>query len=104
MRRKLAIIGVGVALLAAALVGLGLAAFDDEETIKGPNAERAARAALQSTGGGTLLGVEKGDDGNSVYEVEIRTSDGNVAEVLLDRNFAVMETVSGDDDDGGDDD
>jgi hypothetical protein len=97
MRRKLATIAIGAGLLG--LAGVGFAGIgDSEETITGPNAERAERAALRATGGGTVLGVERGDDGGSVYEVEIRTADGGVAEVLLGGDFDVLRTIRGDDD------
>jgi hypothetical protein len=98
MRRKLAIVGVSVAALAAAAVGLGFEAFDDEETISGPNADHAGAAALRATGGGELLAVEDGDDGGSVYEVEIRRSDGTIAEVLLGGDFKVMQVIEDADD------
>ena len=44
-----------------------------------------------------MLEVEQGDP-NAAYEVEIRRTDGSVAEVLLDGNFNVLQTVTGDDD------
>jgi uncharacterized membrane protein YkoI len=73
-------------------------AQDSDENLTGAPAERAVQAALAATGGGTMLEVEAGDDPNASYEVEIRTADGGVAEVLLDADFNVIGTVAGDDD------
>ncbi|HSJ43887.1 MAG TPA: PepSY domain-containing protein [Euzebyales bacterium] len=73
-------------------------AQDSDENLTGSPAEQAAKAALAATGGGTVLEVEAGDDPNAAYEVEIRTPNGDAAEVLLDTDFDVIGSVAGDDD------
>jgi uncharacterized membrane protein YkoI len=100
-RKKTALLAATV--LAAAAVGTGFAIAggededgDSDETLAGAVAERAGAAALRATGGGTVLEVERGDDG-AAYEVEIRKRDGTVAEVQLDRGFDVTDVAAGDD-------
>ena len=100
-RRKTALLAATV--LAAAAVGTGFAiaggedeAGDSDEALTGVIAERAGAAALDATGGGTVLEVERGDDG-AAYEVEIRKSDGSVAEVQLDAGLEVTDVAAGDD-------
>jgi uncharacterized membrane protein YkoI len=65
--------------------------------LQGPVAQRATRAALRATRGGTVRGVERGDDG-AAYEVEVRRPDGSVVEVQLDAGFNVLRTAAGDED------
>jgi uncharacterized membrane protein YkoI len=100
-RKKAALLAATV--LAAAAVGTGFAIAggededgDSDEALTGAVASRASAAALGATGGGTVLEVERGDDG-AAYEVEIRKSDGTVAEVQLDRGFDVTGVAAGDD-------
>jgi uncharacterized membrane protein YkoI len=86
---------------AAALVGRddddGSEAGDTDASLQGPVAQRATRAALRATRGGTVRGVERGDDG-AAYEVEVRRPDGSVVEVQLDAGFNVLRTAAGDED------
>jgi hypothetical protein len=100
MTRKLVLIGVLVLVLAAVGTGIAFAAggVGGGGNLSGPSADRAGEVALASTGGGEVLEVEEGDDPGPAYEVEIRTSDGAVKEVLLDGDFNVIDTVTGDDD------
>jgi uncharacterized membrane protein YkoI len=100
-RKKAALLAATV--LAGAAVGTGFAIAggedengDSDEALTGAVARRASAAALGATGGGTVLEVERGDDG-AAYEVEIRKSDGTVAEVQLDRGFDVTGVAAGDD-------
>ncbi|MGH2711694.1 MAG: hypothetical protein ACRDH9_10885 [Actinomycetota bacterium] len=92
-------------ILAAALIGGGAAiavgaAGDDDQPLTGSNLDKAMAAALEHTGGGTVIETEVGDDG-AAYGVEIRLDDGSVVEVNLDDSF----NVTGDeaDDDGPND-
>lgn len=62
---------------------------DDDEPLAGTALERATRAALEHTGGGTVIETEIGDDG-AAYGVEIRLNDGGVVEVRLDQDFSVI--------------
>lgn len=58
--------------------------------------EKATAAALQHTGGGTVIETEAGEDG-AAYGVEIRLDDGRVVEIDLDANFQVIGQESDDD-------
>ena len=81
--------------LAVALIGGGTAiavatgAGDDDKPLTGSALERATAAALEHTGGGTVVETEGGDDG-AAYGVEIRLDDGSQVEVNLDGNFHVI--------------
>jgi len=81
--------------LAVALIGGGTAiavatgAGDDDKPLTGSALERATAAALEHTGGGTVIETEVGDDG-AAFGVEIRLDDGSVVEVSLDQNFDVV--------------
>jgi hypothetical protein len=94
------------AVLAAALIGTGAAAAvgaggdDSDKPLTGSNLDRATAAALEHTGGGTVVETEVGDDG-AAYGVEIRLQDGSVVEVSLDASFNVISSDA--DDDGAND-
>jgi hypothetical protein len=75
---------------------------DNDQPLTGSKLEKATAAALASTGGGTVIETEVGDDG-AAYGVEIRLDDGRVVEVNLDRNFNVI-GQDADDDGPGDQD
>lgn len=61
-----------------------------DETLTNSSAQKAADAALGAVDG-TVLEVERDDDPGLAYEVEIRTPDGNIAEVHLDGNLEVVD-------------
>jgi hypothetical protein len=101
-------------LLAAALglgivgagVGVGLAqtesneageteSADEDQPLTGSDRDRAAEAALEAVGEGTVTEVEIGDDG-AAYGVEIRLEDGSQVEVQLDESFTVTGTETDD--------
>ncbi|MGY2001433.1 PepSY domain-containing protein [Blastococcus sp. SYSU DS1024] len=76
-----------------ALAGLVTVAEDD-----------AADAAVDSLGGGEVIGAELEDeDGYVVWEVEVRADDGSLHEVTVDAGDAAV-LGSEVDDDAGDDD
>lgn len=105
MDRKTRWIGGGA--LAIAVIGggtgIGVAASrGDDEPLTGSALEKATAAALEHTGGGTVIETEVGD-GGAAYGVEIRLDDGSVIEVDLDTNFNVI-GQEGDDDRSGQDD
>ena len=109
MRKKLLTIGLPVVLVAA-LAGGGIAwatASGDEAPLTGSTLDRATDAALEYTGGGTVVETEAGDDG-AAYGVEIRLDDGSQVEVNLDENCNVIGQEADDDgpndEDGPDDD
>ncbi len=108
MTRKIAVmVAAGVA-LGTAVGGIAIAAGsgDDDRPLTGSTLEKATAAALEHTGGGTVLETEAGDDG-AAYGVEIRLADGTQAEVSLDRSFNVIGRETDDDrpnEDAGQDD
>ena len=91
------VIAAALALLVA-LGGAGIAyangGADSEESLTGPDAQKAKSAAIAAVGGGgTVTEVERDDgDGTSggVYEVEVTRDDGSQVDVHLDRNFDVL--------------
>jgi len=83
--------------------GIGVAASrGDDQPLTGSALEKATAAALEHTGGGTVIETEVGDGGGA-YGVEVRLEDGSVVEVGLDANFNVI-GQEGDDDGPGDQD
>ncbi len=101
MNRRTTWIAAGAlaVLIAAGAVGMTLAqGGDTDEPLSGTNLDRATQAALEHTGGGTVIETEVGDDG-AAYGVEVRLDDGTVVEVQLDENFQVTGDEA--DDDGG---
>jgi uncharacterized membrane protein YkoI len=94
---------------AAAVVALGAggaayagAAGGDGEQVTGTDADRASQAALERVGPGTVTEVERADDGDRGYEVEVDREQGGSVEVNVDEGFAVVGTEA-DDDGRGDD-
>ena len=85
----LAVIGGGTGIAIA--TGLG-----DDEPLTGSTLDQATAAALEHTGGGTVIETEVGD-GSAAYGVEVRLDDGSVVEVALDANFNVIGQESDDD-------
>jgi len=59
------------------------------------SADRAVRAALEATGGGTVSGVERDGEDGAVWEVEVHETDGSVVDVRLDANYRVV-VIDGD--------
>ena len=92
----LAVIGGGAGIAVATAVG------DDDQPITGPALDKATEAALEYTGGGTVIETEVGDDGAD-FGVEIRLDGGSQVEVNLDENFNVIGQEA-DDDGAGDQD
>ena len=108
-RTKLVVGGLAAAAVVAVGAGVGVASGgDDDKPLRGSAYSRAASAALDHVGGGTVVETEVGD-GGAAYEVEVRRDDGSVVEVELDKSFDVIGSA-GDDDgsgaeaEGGDDD
>lgn len=105
-RRTKWIAGGAVALVViggGAGVAIATGAADNDEPLTGSTLDQARTAALEYTGGGTVIESEAGDDG-AAYGVEIRLEDGRVVEVSLDANFNVVGDEADDDgpnDDGG---
>ncbi len=103
MTRRFALIVSVVLVLVAAGVAIGAGGGDSDEPLTGTTLERATEAALQHTGGGTVVDSETGDDG-AAYGVEVRLADGSQVEVSLDDTFRVIgqeddEDTAGEEDD-----
>ena len=105
VNRRIVIVGVAVAALAAGGAGIAQAVGGgSEEQITGPAAEKAKSAALKAAGGGTVTEIEGQDgDGAGVYEVEVRRADGTQVEIHLDAQFQPVGQAA-DDDSGSEDD
>jgi hypothetical protein len=88
---------IAVAAITAVGAGAGVAVAtggDDRDVpINGTDLERATKAALAHTGGGTVSGTEVGDE-ESYYEVEITLKEGSKVDVQLDRSFRVVGSES----------
>jgi hypothetical protein len=98
--RKRHLIGLIVAVIAVAATVGGFtvtAVTGDDESVMGPEADAAGQAALEIAGGGTVLEVERGDDEGAAWEVEVRKSDGQEVEVLLDGDLQPVGTSPNDD-------
>ncbi len=87
----LAVIGGGT--------GFAVASSGDDEPLTGSALEQASAAALEHTGGGTVVDSEIGD-GGAAYGVEVRLDDGSVVEVSLDASFQVIGQEADDDGSG----
>jgi hypothetical protein len=97
--RKLLIAGAAALVVAVGGVGIAQAVGgDSEEQVTGPEADRAKRAAVEAVGGGHVVGVEREDDGDAAWEVEVRKGDREV-EVKLDANLQSVGSEIGDDGD-----
>jgi hypothetical protein len=89
-KQKAAVVVGTVGLLAAAGTGTAFAAGgDDDRPIEGDALEKAERAALAETGGGTVTETEVEAEG-SAYEVEVDLGDGRQVDVQLDQDFQVV--------------
>lgn len=105
MRSRLIRVVLGLAVIGA-LAGGGVAwatAGDDEETVTGPAADRAASAALERVGSGRVTAVERESEDGATWEVEVVRADGSSVDVLLDAAYRVV-AVEGDTESGPDDD
>lgn len=109
MDRRTRWVAGGTLALAAIAGGAGwaFASAADDEPLTGPALDQATAAALEHTGGGTVVETEAGD-GGAAYGVEVRLDDGRIVEVALDANFQVIgqeadDDGPGDEDGGGED-
>ena len=63
-------------------VAIATGAADNDEPLTGSTLDQARTAALEYTGGGTVIESEAGDDG-AAYGVEIRLEDGRFIDVRV---------------------
>lgn len=105
MTRKRIWISTAAAIALAAAGGVAVAAANGggESPLGGDALDRASQAALDHTGGGTVIEAETGD-GGAAYEVEVRLDDGRVVEVALGSDFTVTGQAEDDDGPAGSDD
>lgn len=97
MRKRIVggLVGIGV-LVAAAGGAIALAGGSDSEGgVTGPQADRAIRAALEATGGGTANAVERDTENGATWEVEVSTPEGNTVDVRLDEQYRLV-VIEGD--------
>lgn len=99
-RRWILVPAAVAAVLAAGGVGIAQAVGGGDEPVTGADAEQARAAATRAAGGGTVLEVERDDDGRGGYEVEVRRPDGSTVEVHLDRAFEQV-GIAAEDESGG---
>jgi uncharacterized membrane protein YkoI len=92
MNRKTRWIVLGTAAVVVVAGGAGVAVASsqgDDQQLSGQSLRQATQAALAHTKGGTVLEAEAGDDG-AAYGVEVQLENGDVVEVALDADFAVI--------------
>lgn len=97
----------GIVIVGALAAGAGGAMAvagggDSEGGVTGPQADRAIRAALEATGGGTANAVERDGENGATWEVEVSTPEGTTVDVRLDDQYRLV-IIEGDrevDDDG----
>ena len=107
MQRKTKILVGAVALVLAGVAGTTAAVAGGDDgagTVTGPEADRAAAAALEVTGGGTANAVERDSENGATWEVEVTRPDGTTVDVRLDDRFrlVVVEGDTEDDSEGAD--
>jgi hypothetical protein len=103
MRKKI-VFGVIIVGAVAAVAGGAMAVAgggDSEGGVTGPQAERAIRAALEATGGGTANAVERDTENGATWEVEVSTDRGTV-DVRLDDQYRIV-VIEADRESSGDD-
>lgn len=85
----------GIVIVGALAAGAGGAiavagGSDSEGGVTGPQADRAIRAALDATGGGTANAVERDSENGATWEVEVSTPEGNTVDVRLDDQYRLV--------------
>ena len=75
---------------------------DADQAVRGSDAERAGRAAVDAVGGGRVAAVEREEEPGVAWDVEVVALDGTQVEVDLDRDFGRV-AVDRDDDGAKDD-
>lgn len=107
MNKRLVAGASGAAVIAAIAIGgvavaSGSGSDSDEVSLSSAEGKDASTAALKETGGGKANSVEKDNENNSVWEVEVTKKDGSTVDVRLDKDFKVV-AVEDDGDNEADD-
>lgn len=90
MKKRILVTGVGLAgLIAASATGVAVATSGDE-TVSGPQADRATAAALKLTDGGQANSVERDSENGATWEVEVTKTDGSTVDVRLDEKYQLV--------------
>ncbi|MFJ5692722.1 PepSY domain-containing protein [Arthrobacter sp. NPDC093125] len=101
MRKRTWIIGAAVAGLVlggATVAAAAVNPFDDDGSVDGStqsplsqtDRDKAVQAALAKVGQGTVTEVERDENPNSAYEVEVRLANGSEVEVAVGKDFQVL--------------
>ena len=92
-------------MIALGVGGIGVAQAvggdESDEQATGPQADRAKQAALEAAGGGRVIGIERENEGNTAWEVEVARDDGRQTEVDLNQDLKQVGQET--DDDGAED-
>ncbi|MET4592573.1 PepSY domain-containing protein [Arthrobacter sp. 754] len=88
----------------SSLVSTGTTGSGDDDDanlapLNTPDRDQAANAALAKVGQGSVIEVERENDGNVAYEVEVRLDNGSEVEVALGADFAVLNQSAPESDD-----
>jgi hypothetical protein len=97
--RKLILVGVAVIALGAGGIGVAQAVGGDEseEQATGPQADRAKQAAIEAAGGGRVVAIERENEGDTAWEVEVALDDGRQTEVDLNQDLQRVAQETDDD-------
>jgi uncharacterized membrane protein YkoI len=68
----------------------------DDVALTADETARASDAALAETGEGEVVDVDRSDDRDHAFEVEVRLTDGSEVDVDLDADFAVVSSTPSD--------
>lgn len=91
MSRRLIVILVALLAVGAIAAGaVALASGDSDQNVTGVQADRAVKAALKATGGGTANSVELDSEDGAKWEVEVTKPDGSTVDVRLDGGYSVI--------------
>jgi len=64
----------------------------DDAPVSAEERTRAADAAVTAAGGGTVTDVDRSDDADHAWDVDVQRADGTEVEVDLDASFGVVRT------------
>ena len=92
--RKITALTAATTALALGGATWAIAGSGDDASVSGPNADRAKAAALVELGGGTANSVERDNENDATWEVEV-TKNGKTVDVRLDAAYKVI-VVEGD--------
>jgi uncharacterized membrane protein YkoI len=98
--KKILIIIAGLAALALGGAALAGAATGDDQALTGATLDRASKAALAATGGGTVTETERDSENGATYEVEVTKADHSQVDVRLNAQYKVV-VIESDHEDSG---